>query len=87
MSQPVPDDMDELYRIPFMDGWHWVKPIGSEQHAADWSAFIAPVPKGWRVVFGNEVLDLCRTREEARVKVREYKGNPDLATAAAVLSL
>jgi hypothetical protein len=79
--------MDEPYRIPFMDGWHWVRPTRSEQHAADWSAFIAPVAKGWRVVFMDEPLDLCRTREEARTRIREYKRNPALAVAAAILSL
>lgn len=81
--------MDELFKLPdevissCKD--RWVKPVGSEQHAADWSSFIAPLAKGWGVVFRDQVLDLCRTREGARIRIREYKANPDLATAAEVL--
>lgn len=61
-----------------------VAPPGAEQHAKDWSSWIAPEKGRWRICFRDERLDLCRTREEARRTIRAYKANPALAVCASV---
>lgn len=77
---PVRDAETGKTRIEF----RILRPGNSEQHAEDWSSFIAPYEGRWLVVFRNEELDLCRTREEARAKIRSYKRDPGLAVCASV---
>lgn len=79
-------DLDDLSRTLSERMPHMSRPIpvDAEQHAADWSCWVGRTGKGWQVCWNSTLLDVCLTREQARVKIREYKANPDLAAVAEV---
>lgn len=55
-----------------------------EQHSADWTCWIGPEGSSWRVCFRSVLLDLLPTREQARIRIRQYKADPTLAICAEI---
>jgi hypothetical protein len=53
--------------------------MSRKQHSADWSLYLQRWGSDWQVIHNGEVVEAFKTREEARIFVRQYKVDQGIA--------